>query len=184
MPFIKMYYVTALLSSLYERNDYMTPDSISDIVEFEELLKEKVQLFYEYEKITEEMLKIPVDDMLVCVNDRQNLAHEIDALDAELAELYRILPNAGLHDIVLNRIDWGDCPTEYRVFYELGQQLLGHFTRIAAKEDQISYRIREQKDDLLKLIKEQNQGATARAVKYYGTVKQSEEEYRLFDNKY
>lgn len=162
----------------------MENNTSADILEFGELLREKVQLFYEYEKITEEMLNTPPEEMLLCINDRQDIAHEIDELDAELLEVYKKLANIGLHEIVLNKVPWGECPPEYHEFYELGQQLLAHFTRIAAKEEKISYNIQEQKSELLKLIKEQNQGVTARTVKYYGTVKQSEEEYRIFDNKY
>lgn len=148
------------------------------------LLEKKTELFSEYEKVTDEMLQCAIDEMLSCVGKRQDLAHEIDEIDKELSQFYDGESGELLRLSVLNKLEWEECPTEYKEFYLAGQKLIACFKRIAEKEDKTTSYVEEQKEQLLKLIKEQNTGISAKAAKYYGTVRQSEENFTFFNNKY
>lgn len=149
-----------------------------------ELLERKTALFAEYERVTDDMLKCAIDEMLECVSSRQALAHEIDGVDRELSVYYDRAEEDVLRRVVLNRVEWDDCPAELKDVFMAGQRLMACFGRIAQKEAETVNYVEAQKEDLLKLIKDQNTGMTARAAKYYGTVRQSEENFTFFDNKY
>lgn len=149
-----------------------------------ELLQQKIDLFAEYERITNTMLECPIEEMLGCVGARQDLAHKIDAVDIELSGHYASEKGEALRAVVLNAVEWGLCPEELRDVFLLGQQLSAYFTRIAEKEEQTISYVEAKKEELLELIKKQNSGVTAKTAKYYGTVRQSEDNFSFFDQKY
>lgn len=147
-------------------------------------LERKVGLFKQYEEITEGMLKSDIDDMLDFVKQRQDIAHQIDEIDAEISDLFTLSGNSQMKDVVSNNIEFGDCPEEYVGLFELGQQLRACFTHIARTEEQITIYVETKKEELLELIKAQNNDISAKSARYYGTVKSGDEiDYRLFDSK-
>ncbi|MFZ2538177.1 MAG: hypothetical protein WAX04_04680 [Oscillospiraceae bacterium] len=149
-----------------------------------ENLLSKIDFFSQYEEITNKMLTCDTEQLSDYIIERQNLVSQIDVINQRLYTLYSQSNDAKLKQAALNQLNCGECPEQLKDVFFNGQKLSSIVSRILRKEEQVVSRVETQKEILLNLIREQNTGVTANAEKYYRTLKQFENNYTIFNNKY
>lgn len=119
-----------------------------------ELINNKHQLFADYLKATSAMLGCQPDDLAGYVQNRAELAQQIDQLDTRLADL--CVDNPLLAAAIKNKCDRGDLPSQLLSVFDAAQSVFGLINQVANLEPQVLLRMQDIQKDLESRIKASN----------------------------
>lgn len=135
------------------------------------LLAKKQELFLRYEEATYQIAAGDTEQIPARMQERTELRKEIDALSAQLTELYGDGRDSELlRKAAAARCQRDELPPELCPVFDAAMRIRAVITRIQETESQALERAQQERDDLLARIRSMNQGTGAVASKYYRSI--------------
>ena len=139
-------------------------ENIKKIIHIQKIL---LVLIKKYENKTRQLLDCDIDKISELVNSRESILNRIGVLTREILKYCD--RNSLEYKAFENKCNRGELPEELTEIFDLRQEFNIYGARAHSMEPEIIERIQIIKDDLLKKIKENNSGVTAKAAKYYNS---------------
>lgn len=137
-------------------------ENIEKIIENQ---KKLLILIQKYEDKTRLLLACDIDEIEDLVNSRESIINRIDELTKEIISL---CSESSLEYLAFkNKCEREDLPENIKEIFDLRQEFNGYAMRAHNMDPEIIEKISINRDLLLKKIKENNAGQTAKAAKYF-----------------
>lgn len=125
------------------------------------LLNEKKRLFEEFEAVSEQMMTDSadeIDQMIDCVERREQLKEQIDGLDQRIQDTAGQSADGGeMLGAAKNLCDFSELKEDYREIFRAGQEIFGIISRIQNLDPQISKNMETMMEELQRRIKQNKQ---------------------------
>lgn len=134
------------------------------------ILTQKREVFMRYENETAALLTCPIEEIEQHMNARQQLAGEVDGLDAHIAQLTQKNKDQQkeLECAIKNQCARHELSPNVKPVFDASQQIFAIIHRIQRMETNVEERVKYEQKMLLEKIKQLNRSSTAKASKYYG----------------
>lgn len=123
------------------------------------------ELMSKYEEITRKLIECEIDEILSLVDKRNDIALKISRLNNEILSCFD--ENSVEYMAYKNTCSRDELSDELKIFFDLRQTFYKFAVQIQSMNPEITERIKIEKDKLLKKIKDNNSGQTAKAAKFY-----------------
>ena len=153
-----------------------------NLIQIQQLLQEKLQLLLCFETETQKMLLCAPERLAEQVSERQKLIDRIDRIDERLKILCEESADGRALFVFLS--GEGECKQLGDGVQALGgdiRSIRSILSRLKESDMQAHIRLRVEKEKILEQIKETNQGATAKAARFYSSIGVPDEFSRLGD---
>lgn len=151
-----------------------------------EQLSQKIDLFLEYEKITQRLLECNTEELEDYILARDEIASRVDGINQALAEccskssdIYPLLTQA-----IQNQCNYGDLTEDLKPVFEKSQKVYGIITRIQTFNPQIVARVEAMRQEMLCQIACVNNSKTASMHKYLNSAGFKTENFSVLGGKY
>lgn len=138
--------------------------NIKKIIHIQKIL---LILIKKYESKTRQLLDCDVDKISELVSSRGSILNRIGVLSRETLKYCDV--NSLEYQAFTNKCSRGELPDELKEIFDLRQEFNIYGARAHSMDPEIIERIQITREDLLKKIKENNSGVTAKAAKYYNS---------------
>lgn len=143
-------------------------EKMTNFSQIQQTLQKKQQTLLEFEQATQQMLSCPAEQLEELVAERQRLLAKIDGLERELGALCQEDPDREqLLSAIAGQADAGSFPEPLQLLYEEGIKIRTVFSRLRQSDQQAQLRLKTEQAQILKHIKKMNQGANAKAARFY-----------------
>lgn len=126
-------------------------------------LNEKKRLFKEFEAVSEQMMTDSadgIDQMVECVEQREQLKTQIDELDQRIRETAgQSADGEAMLRASKNLCDFATLKEAYREIYSAGQEIFGIISRIQNMDPQIRKNMDTMMEELQRRIKQNKKNA-------------------------
>ena len=157
-------------------------DFMENIEKITDIQKKLIILIKKYEDSTRKLLDCDIDDITNLVATRGNVLKRIDELTKAVNFLAR--DDSRIIPAFTNQCERNSLPSELQEIFDLRQEFNIYAVRAHEMEPEIIERIQMTKEMLMKKIRENNSGSTAKAAKYYNAgLTQGENFYFPKNNK-
>lgn len=127
------------------------------------LLREKRQLFEQFELIAEEMMTDSADEIdriLDCVEEREQLMQTVDELDQKIKETaMQSVDGSTMLKASKNLCDFSELNESYQDIFRAGQEIFGIISRIQTIDPQINKNMESMMEELREKIKQNKQNS-------------------------
>ncbi len=153
---------------------------MTSLLQIQEVLQKKQQYLTQFEEATQQMLFCPIEQLEDLVSERQRLIEKMDDLEKNLDALCRENADQVLLSLILTgKGDAGEIPERLQPIYEEAIKIRTVASRLRQSDRQASLRLKTEQKRVLKKIKEMNQGANAKAARFYSNAGTAESRSRL-----
>lgn len=144
---------------------------MTNLSQIQEALQKKEQALLLFEEATQQMLSCQEEQLEELVEERQRLLAEIDGIEQKLQALCQEDPDKEqLLSAIGGKADAGDYPEPLQPLYQEGMKIRAVFSRLRQSDQQAQLRLKTEQSQILKKIKQMNQGTHAKAARFYSNA--------------